>query len=473
MVLEFAAGSEWEHFDHKCKYSGDSRLIAWYDRNTSSTYCLMSNRNHMNAGVGPSLDNITKCTQRPVFTSTQNSTPESFANDQWLQSVRVFANGTVAGLVHNEFHGAREGKRLQYCSRVGAPKVVSAADGPCKAYLVQGAGSLDANGCYATRDDRRDGWEKDSTHVLYSSRNGIWRLANPGKNLTYVAKHSSHAPPNVSTAWECGGAAKSEGACPPPTISFTRPPTPPTPVPVPTPPTPVPVPVPDCQINSGGLAISANGGELFNLAGHPPHHLVAALPEKYSFDIPSAGFDEFSSMLRGADGAFYGAVRVKDYCNMTNSSHCASDRLEGNCFFRTDDLMNPGAFRARDEMGNFTVRWTNPYDPTQSGEDEGGRKDADPDSGVRLAPGVCATHPISNESTFGSHITFRKIVPPSTAQSPGASTGNLSVPTFIALSATDAKSALKSYIKYAFSYEQDFGKAMRGHGEWAPSVASV
>ena len=116
MVLEFVPGSQWESFGypgcctrHKKDVGPDSMVIAWYNRNKSITHLLAANHRHMNAGIGSSLDNITRCNAGPVFHSGHNSTPQSYANNQWLQSVRVFANGTVAGLVHNEFHGDLEG----------------------------------------------------------------------------------------------------------------------------------------------------------------------------------------------------------------------------------------------------------------------------------------------------------------------------------------------------------------------------
>ena len=92
--------------------------IAWYDRNKSITRFLTANHRHMNAGVGFSLDNLTGCNNGPVYHSYGNSTPQSYANYQWLQSVRVFVNGTVAALVHNEFKGDFEGgPKSAYCSK--------------------------------------------------------------------------------------------------------------------------------------------------------------------------------------------------------------------------------------------------------------------------------------------------------------------------------------------------------------------
>ena len=93
--LEFVPGSKWESFGYphvctrfkKLQVGPDSMPIAWFDRNTSTAWFLTSNHRHMNAGIGPSLDNLTRCNPGPVFHSTYNSTPQSYANYQWLQSV--------------------------------------------------------------------------------------------------------------------------------------------------------------------------------------------------------------------------------------------------------------------------------------------------------------------------------------------------------------------------------------------------
>jgi len=47
--------------------------------------------------------------------------PASFANLQWLQSARVYPNGTGVALVHNEMHGELSGNRT-LCSHNGQPK---------------------------------------------------------------------------------------------------------------------------------------------------------------------------------------------------------------------------------------------------------------------------------------------------------------------------------------------------------------
>eukprot|EP01047_Picozoa_sp_COSAG01_P084026 COSAG01_NODE_17857_length_1119_cov_1.223529_1_plen_294_part_10 len=116
-VLEFEKGSKWTPFvrlKKSCKTKWtDSVSIAWHNRrlNMSTFYGACHIDPH---GVtGGTLDEISVrevCTAEPVFKSFNNHTPESYANMQWLQSVRVFANGTAAGITHTEFHGELEPK---------------------------------------------------------------------------------------------------------------------------------------------------------------------------------------------------------------------------------------------------------------------------------------------------------------------------------------------------------------------------
>jgi hypothetical protein len=126
-VLEFEAGSSWEKFNYPAmcdRANGlgegvgpDSMPIAWHNRRTNTTYFMAADHRHMFAGTGPTLDNLRNCSSR-VFASTNASTPQSYANFQWLQSVRVFANGTAAGLAHNEFKGEFPADTgMAYCSR--------------------------------------------------------------------------------------------------------------------------------------------------------------------------------------------------------------------------------------------------------------------------------------------------------------------------------------------------------------------
>ena len=80
--------------------------IAWFDRrrNQSSLISATSQGVHASTSLGATLDTLSRqdC-RRVVFNSSFELTPQSYANHQWLQSVRVFANGSAWGLVHNEF----------------------------------------------------------------------------------------------------------------------------------------------------------------------------------------------------------------------------------------------------------------------------------------------------------------------------------------------------------------------------------
>jgi hypothetical protein len=98
--------------------------IAWVDRkrNVSSFISATSQGIHASTSRGPTLDDLARTDhdcRRVVFNSSFLTTPESYANHQWLQSVRVFANGSAFGLVHNEFkpelRGAPE-ENATYCS---------------------------------------------------------------------------------------------------------------------------------------------------------------------------------------------------------------------------------------------------------------------------------------------------------------------------------------------------------------------
>ena len=119
-VLEFSkeGDAEWEHF-HTCT-GQDSMPIAWFNRRTNTSYFMSAQHERMQAGTASTLDDPPTSCSGNIFTSHDahgfDSGPQSYANFQWLQSVRVFANGTAAGLVHNEFKG--EFAPLgQYCSK--------------------------------------------------------------------------------------------------------------------------------------------------------------------------------------------------------------------------------------------------------------------------------------------------------------------------------------------------------------------
>ena len=127
--LVFANGSEWEiafsyvrqacsNINPRSHVRGDvpdSMPIAWYNRrlNVSTFISSTSQGVHASTSLGPTLDTLSRADcDRVVFNSSFETTPQSLANHQWLQSVRLLANGSAYGLVHNEFkpelHGGPE-----------------------------------------------------------------------------------------------------------------------------------------------------------------------------------------------------------------------------------------------------------------------------------------------------------------------------------------------------------------------------
>ena len=179
--------------------------------------------------------------------------------------------------------------------------------------------------------------------------------------------------------------------------------------------------------------MSADGGTTFELVASPPNHLVAALPHKFNWDEPISGYGAISPMLRGADGAFYGSINVINRC--THGNPACGNIPGGNCVWRASDLRDSSSFRARDRTGAFTVRWASAYAPGGEGK------------------GDCATIPVTEDGPFGSHVTFRKIVPPT---DPRQQVSGSRQPTFIALG-----DASTGRVKYSLSYATDFGAAMR------------
>eukprot|EP01047_Picozoa_sp_COSAG01_P011521 COSAG01_NODE_505_length_16132_cov_49.751528_8_plen_436_part_00 len=90
--------------------------LAWHNPLTNRSY-LIAATDCTYAAVGPSLAAVSgphDCTRRP-YTAVNDSRPWSYANHQWLQSTRVFPNGSGFALIHNEFHGEMEHNK-SYCS---------------------------------------------------------------------------------------------------------------------------------------------------------------------------------------------------------------------------------------------------------------------------------------------------------------------------------------------------------------------
>jgi len=286
----------------------DSMPLAWFKRGADPQVSLIfATSAGIHASVGPDLNSLKRNCDRVVFNSTFAMTPDTYANHQWLQNVRLLANGSAYGLVHNEFKGELPPHRIgQYCS-----------------------------------------------------------CSDVGN--TSCRNH--------------------------------------------------------CELWSTGLAVSHDGGDHFELVAKPPHHLVAALPARFTFDQRLAGYGAISPMLPGTDGYYYGLINVAGNSN-------ASGVPPGNCLLRTPDLTDPAAFRGMDKDGGYTVQWHSPYEDTAAGW------------------GLCHTVPTSDATPLAPHACFRQVHSPS---------GSTEWPTFLA---SGDVGTVEGAVRYAWSYETAWERAI-------------
>ena len=82
----------------------DSMPTAWHNPLTNQSFLIAAVSWGTYPTVGPNLSALVKhdCSQR-VYTAVNDSRPETYANHQWLQSARVFPNGSGFALIHNEY----------------------------------------------------------------------------------------------------------------------------------------------------------------------------------------------------------------------------------------------------------------------------------------------------------------------------------------------------------------------------------
>lgn len=110
--------TKWVHRLHRnvpCE-EPDSMPLAWHNPLTNRSY-LISATDCTFAAIGPTLAGVSgphDCGHAP-YVAVNDSRPWSYANHQWLQSTRVFPNGSGFALIHNEFHGEQEDNE-SYCS---------------------------------------------------------------------------------------------------------------------------------------------------------------------------------------------------------------------------------------------------------------------------------------------------------------------------------------------------------------------
>jgi hypothetical protein len=100
--------------------SPDSVPIAWNNPINNKTY-LISATDCTFAGVAASLHGVRgkhECSASP-YVAGREPAPWTYDNHQWLQSVRIFPDGTGFALVHNEFHGEQPPHNSSWCSFKG------------------------------------------------------------------------------------------------------------------------------------------------------------------------------------------------------------------------------------------------------------------------------------------------------------------------------------------------------------------
>eukprot|EP00037_Helgoeca_nana_P037292 m.15439 g.15439 ORF g.15439 m.15439 type:complete len:559 (+) comp8660_c0_seq1:210-1886(+) len=107
--------TKWVHGIQKPCEEPDSMPIAWHNPLTNLT-SLISATSCTYASVGPTLSTLTHhdC-KHARYVPVNDSRPWTYANHQWLQSTRVYPNGTGVALIHNEFHGELSGNQ-SYCT---------------------------------------------------------------------------------------------------------------------------------------------------------------------------------------------------------------------------------------------------------------------------------------------------------------------------------------------------------------------
>jgi uncharacterized membrane protein YgcG len=105
-----------------------------------------------------------------------------------------------------------------------------------------------------------------------------------------------------------------------------------------------------CWYNAITLTSSTNGGASFSHTT-PPTHYVAGPPQPYSVGSGPIGFFQPSNIVRGKDGFFYA---------MVHAEQGTGPQPTGACLLRTNDLADPGSWRAWGGAG-FTVQFHDPY----------------------------------------------------------------------------------------------------------------
>lgn len=115
-----------------------------------------------------------------------------------------------------------------------------------------------------------------------------------------------------------------------------------------------------CIYNSITSAVSMDGGQTFTQS-HAPDNVVAALPtpwiapsgQRGDSNINLRGYFTPSNIIHGRDGLYYSMFFAIPFAD--------KPAFRGTCLMRTDNLSDPGSWRAWDGTG-FSIPMHSPYD---------------------------------------------------------------------------------------------------------------
>ena len=109
---------------------------------------------------------------------------------------------------------------------------------------------------------------------------------------------------------------------------------------------------PYCWTVTIGLAVSHDWGLTWSHARPPPHHLVAAVPYKYTQNQLAYGWGDPSNILKHpTDGFYYAAIWNRNQVGL---------QAPGLAMMRTNDLMDPASWRCWDGKA-YTRSFASPY----------------------------------------------------------------------------------------------------------------
>jgi hypothetical protein len=183
----------------------DSVPIAWHNPLLNLSF-LISATDCTFPGVGSTLDDVRgkhTCGVSP-YVANRAAAPWTFDNHQWLQSARVFPNGSGFALVHNEFHGEQPPHNASWCSFER-----KSSTGQCVLWSTDSAATVDGGATWRLKDapvlalPRK--YLKDAAIAGYGELGQLQYLN--GYYYAHVQRHfnagTGGGPPGVSDSGTC------------------------------------------------------------------------------------------------------------------------------------------------------------------------------------------------------------------------------------------------------------------------------